>query len=81
MAEKTEKEQAAAEAAEVVRKKSVAKKAAKDAQYVVAEGKGITAVGRRILGPGDPVTAADLAGGESAFKAFIETGHFVKKSK
>jgi hypothetical protein len=80
MAEKTEKQQAAEEAAEVIKKKSIAKAAAKNAQYVIAEGKGITAVGRRILGPGDPVTAADLGGGESAFEAFIKTGHFVKKS-
>lgn len=49
----------------------------KNPPYSIAEGKSLTSK-RGILGPGEEIKPADLAGGADAIKSFVKSGHIIK---
>ncbi len=51
---------------------SARRAAEKASPYFVADGKSITTQHRGIQGPGDPVSAADFAGGDEALVEWVE---------
>jgi len=74
-ADKAEADKAAADKAAA--DKAAADKAAaveEKPPFYVEQGKSLTTK-RGILADGDAITAADLAGGEAALKAFVKSGH------
>lgn len=64
-------------AAEELATLKAAKKEKKIPPFYIADGKALTTK-RGLLGPGREIKAEDLAGGDTALKAFVKTKHVIK---